>query len=65
MAKQQLHTPRTVASRLGISVRRVQQIIKELGIVPDQMVSQASILSAASVKRIENRKTKRGRAKKN
>lgn len=55
-----INTPANVAEKLGTSVRRVQQLIKELGIEPVATIGKTQILSDADVKRLEKRKTQRG-----
>lgn len=55
----QINTPSVVAARTGLKVRRVQQLIKELGIVPVQRIGKTAILSEADVKRIKGRKDSR------
>jgi len=55
----QINTPSVVAERTGIKVRRVQQLIKELGIVPAMRIGKTAILSEADVKRIQKRKDSR------
>ena len=54
-----LNTTEKVATRLGISVQRVRQVVKELGIVPFT-VGKAIILTDEQVRMIADRKTQRG-----
>lgn len=56
-------TTEVAADALGISVRRVRQLIKDLRIEP-QMIGKAIILSPADLKKMQTRKTQRGPAKK-
>lgn len=56
-----INTPEVVANKLGTSVRRVQQLIKELKITPAMTIGKTQILSDADVRKLEKRKTKRGR----
>lgn len=55
-----INTPESIATRLGTSTRRVQQLIKELEIEPVQIIGKTQIISDADVKRLEKRKTQRG-----
>lgn len=57
-------TTAAIAAKLGTSTRRVQQLIKELEIVPIQTIGRSMILSDADVKRLEKRKTQPGPTKK-
>ena len=57
------NTTQNVAIKLGISIRRVQQLIKELGIEPEY-IGKTQILSDADIRKLEKRKTQRGAAKK-
>jgi hypothetical protein len=59
-----INTPANVAARLGTSTRRVQQLIKELGIEPVERIGKVQILSNAQVRQLERRKTQRGPTKK-
>ena len=59
-----LNTTKTVAELLGTSERRVQQLIKEMGIVPLQVVGKSFIISDEDVARLAGRSTRRGRPKK-
>jgi hypothetical protein len=56
-------TTQAIAAKLGTSTRRVQQLIKELGIEPIQTIGKSQILSDADVRRLEKRKTQRGPTK--
>ena len=55
-----INTTEAIAERLGTSVRRVQQLIKELNIEPVQKIGRSQILSDADVQRLEKRSTQRG-----
>jgi hypothetical protein len=57
-------TTTAIAAKLGTSTRRVQQLIKELEIVPVQTIGRSMILSDTDVKRLEKRNTQRGPAPK-
>lgn len=52
-------TTEAAATTLGVSVQRVRQLIKELGIEP-QTIGKAIILTRADIKRMKQRDTKRG-----
>jgi len=56
-----INTPKTVALRLGVSERRIQQLIKELGIEASVRVGKSQILSEEDIRRLEARKKSRGR----
>lgn len=60
-----INTTEVVATKLGMSVRRVQQLINELAIKPMQIIGKSKILSDADVKRLEKRNTRRGPKKQN
>lgn len=57
-------TTEAIAAKLGTSVRRVQQLIKELEIIPVQTIGRSQILSNKDVKRLEERNKQVGRPKK-
>jgi len=59
-----INTTEAVATKLGTSKRRVQQLIKEMGITPIQTIGRSQILSDADVKRLAKRNTQVGRPKK-
>lgn len=59
-----LLTTAVVAQRLGTSVRRVQQLIKELNIKPVFKIGKVQILSSEDFRKLEKRKTQRGPEKK-
>lgn len=54
-----INTPNVVAGRLGLKVRRVQQLIKELGIEPETRIGKTAILSEAQIRQISKRKDSR------
>lgn len=60
----QINTTEVIAAKLGTSTRRVQQLIKELEIVPVQIIGKSQILSDRDVKRLEKRNKQVGRPKK-
>lgn len=55
-------TPEIAAEMLGVSERRVQQLIKELNIEP-QRIGKTAILSDADMRLLAKRKTTPGKAK--
>jgi hypothetical protein len=61
--KSEIITSAVAATKLGVSERRIQQLIKELNIEP-QRIGKTAILSEAQVKMIANRKTTPGPAAK-
>jgi hypothetical protein len=58
-----INTTASIATQLGTSTRRVQQLIKELGIVPS-MIGKSQILTDKEVKRLAERNKQVGRPKK-
>lgn len=60
-----INTTESVAGALGLTVQRVRQIIKELGIEPET-IGRAIVLSDAQVRQIEKYKSiaQAGRPKK-
>jgi hypothetical protein len=57
-------TPKAIAAKLGMSERRVQQLIRELEIVPVQVVGKSQILSDADIQRLASRNKQVGRPRK-
>lgn len=56
-------TTASIAIKLGVSQRRVQQLIKEIGI-KTETVGQTQIIPESAVAKMRNRETKSGRKSK-
>ena len=56
-------TTEVAANTLGITVQRVRQLIKELGIEP-LTIGRAIVLTPADLKKLQKRNTSAGRPKK-
>jgi len=57
------NTTENVAARLGLTPGRIRQLIKELNLQPTR-IGKAIVLSESDVKKLQNRKTSFGPAKK-